>query len=183
MVSLNLTDEVFFNNGVSGASDVVGVSSGNNRVVRYKFISPPEGASSVSISIENSSAGNGSTPAALRFYIGTDPNSHINAGSTSLYTGDFVAKPASAYYTYTGEADILLLPEETYYLFVFPATTTFGWMYWYVAASLTAIGGAGLVRIYTKSGWVMATPYIDTGKDWNRVLTYIDTGNSWAICI
>lgn len=143
MASITLTNLTPYAGGKSGASSVVGYESSKNRVARYTMLTDSVGASSVSLSFSLNTIGDGTAPS-LRFYIGTDPSSHINAGASSSYTGT-LTRSGDTYVTYSGSANIVLLPSTTYYVYVFPANTTYGWMYWSKesgAAVATTSGGA-----------------------------------------
>ena len=128
MANIILTNPKFFKGGESGASYVVGFDSGVNRVVRYSFEPPSIGANKIDLSFLRNWTGGGTLPNTLRFYIGTDPNSHINAGVGYEYTGELARKQGT--YEYYGSADIVILPNRTYYVFVFPTTQTYGWVQW-----------------------------------------------------
>lgn len=118
-------------------SCVVGFESKINRVARYSFTSPSSGASSVSVSFAGATLGDG-TRTPLRFYIGTSSTDHANAGSGSTYTGEMSYSDG----TWSGTANIILNPSTSYYLWVFPSTTTYGWWWWHACtASLTTNGG------------------------------------------
>lgn len=143
MAEIILSNAAWFANGSGNASAVVGYESQRNRVVRYLMATPASGASSVALSFTGNWEGNGTLPEQLSFYIGTDPDSHANAGADSTKTGTLTR--TSGTYNYTGSADIILLPNTTYYVWVFPATTTFGWLYWGKQsgdAIVTTSGGA-----------------------------------------
>lgn len=173
---------LYYKNGTSGVSAVVGYESKSNRVARYKFTASATGASSVSVSIKNIYFGEGSKTTAIRFYITTSASSHANAGSSSTYSGTLTLTVSGGVYTATGLANILLMPNTVYYLWVFPGTTTYGWWYWNTPATLTVSGGAGLVYIDNGSRLVAAIPYIDTGTNWVQAMPYIDTGGTWKLC-
>lgn len=128
MANIILTNPKFFKGGESGASYVVGFDSGVNRVVRYSFEPPSIGANRVELSFLRNWTGGGTLPNTLRFFIGTDPDSHINAGVGFDYTGELTRKQGT--YEYYGSADIVILPNRTYYVFVFPTTQTYGWVQW-----------------------------------------------------
>lgn len=118
-------------------SRVVGYESTYNRVARYSFTSPSSGASHVDLSFTGMTLGGG-TQTPLRFYIGTDSTDHANAGAGSSYTGQMSYSNS----TWSGSADIILQPSTTYYLWVFPSTTTYGYWYWvYATATMTSNGG------------------------------------------
>lgn len=128
MANIILTNPKFFKGGESGASYVVGFDSGANRVVRYSFEPPSIGANRIDLSFLRNWTGGGTLPNTLRFFIGTDPDSHINAGVGYEYTGELARKQGT--YEYYGSADIVILPNRTYYVFVFPTTQVYGWVQW-----------------------------------------------------
>ena len=139
MANITLSSPSFFRNGVSGASAVVGYESGYNRVARYSFTAPATGATSVSLSFTSMWYGDGAMQKSFRFYIGTSSTSHTNAGAGSTYTGTITADANGT--NFTGTANITLAPNTTYYLFVFPENTTYGWYNWGGSASMSATGG------------------------------------------
>jgi len=134
MAKITLTDAIFYKEGDSGHGAAVGndwnktTETVAKRVVRYTMIAPSQGASSVTLEFLKCYEGHGTFPE-LRFYIGTSPNSHENAGPSSTYTGALTCSGSDAY-TFTGNANMILLPNTTYYVWVFPANTTYGWLYW-----------------------------------------------------
>lgn len=118
-------------------SPVVGYEGTYNRVARYSFTSPASGASEVSISFTGMTFVDG-TQKPLRFYIGTNNSDHANAGAGSTYTGEM----SYSGNTWSGSASILLQPATTYYLWIFPSTTTYGYWYWNTgSASMSTNGG------------------------------------------
>lgn len=164
MANITLTSPQFYKNGVSGVSAVVGYESQSNRVVRYSLRTDSLGASHVDLAFSGVSKGGGAVPR-LRFYIGTDPDSHADAGSAAVHTAPLTATDSQ----YTGGADILLLPETDYYVWVFPATQSFGWMHWSTGAG-TAVAncsGGALTRLTAEPGelgspmTLQLTPYGD----------------------
>jgi hypothetical protein len=190
MAVITLSGLTFFENGKSPAtSDVVGYENSQTRVVRYTFKAPSEGASHVKFTIANITKQSGFTDVAveesLRFYIGTSSTDHANGGAGSAYTGAVTVKQEwYDYYSANGEADILLLPDETYYLWIFPATTKYGWFYWYPETeTIEPSGSAGIVEISTGSGFVKAIPYIDNGSGWDVAPAYVDNGSAFKICV
>lgn len=164
-------------------SAVVGYESSSNRVARYSFKAPATGASGISLSGSGVSLGGGSSSAAIRYYITTSSTSHANAGSGSTYTGTLTLNVVSGEYKITGAANIILLPNATYYLWIFPGSTTYGWWYWISTMPLTTSGGAGLVYIDSGSSLAAYMPYIDTGSGWVQAMPYIDTGSEWKLSL
>lgn len=129
MATIELFNPLFYKAGASGKSGVVGCEyDGSRRVVRYTTLSPSTGANHVDLTFTGNWLGNGTLPETLRFYIGTDPDSHANAGADFTYTGTLSRTSGS--YDYSGSADIILLSTTIYYVWVFPASATYGWVYW-----------------------------------------------------
>lgn len=185
MATITTTSKVTINGGsTSGAQQIVGINSGKNQVVRFTFTTDSNGASSVSWSLPNNSKGAGTAPA-LRWYIGTDPNSHLNAGaSTTVYNGNVsVSNDGYGNLTFSGSANMVLVPNTIYYLWIFPGTTTYGFYYLTEnqQATLTTSGGAGVVYIDNGSSWDLYQCYIDNGSGWDLYIPYIDNGSSWDI--
>ncbi len=127
---LELNDGLFYRNGVSGASRIVGNDMGDStgrRVARYTFQAPATGASEETLTFHIAGLSDGSH-IPIRFFIGTEPDSHINAGPESGYTGELTL--AGDWMSFSGEAAKLLMPGKTYYLWVFPGEDSFGFYSW-----------------------------------------------------
>ena len=173
---------LYYKAGKSGISSVVGYEGKTNRVARYQFTAPATGANGISFSIGHIYFGEGSKTSDIRFYITTSNSSHANAGASAAYNGKASFSLYGGIYTVTGSANILLMPNTTYYLWLFPGSTTYGWWYWNTPATLTPSGGAGLVYIDNGSKLVAAIPYVDNGSKWVQVMPYIDNGSKWVLC-
>ena len=135
MATIFLSKPLFYKNGESGFSSVIGFEGKTRRVVRYAIESPFMGANKIDITLYTGGKGAGSH-IPLRFFIGTDPESHANAGSEYEYTGELIM--GSDNRTFTGSADYILIPSTTYYLWIFPAEDTLGW-YWGTRANYTSV--------------------------------------------
>ena len=127
MAVINLSTPLFYAGGVSGVSMVVGVESLRNRVARYTFQAPSQGASGINFTFSGNSKGRGDQPTEFYFYVGTSPNSHENAGVGYEYSGIL---SSNGNYIYTGTLNMVLYPNKTYYLWVFPTTSQYGWVFW-----------------------------------------------------
>lgn len=114
-------------------------------VVRYSFTAPSVGARKVTLSITGSYLETGN-PISLRFHISTSATSHIDADSTFEYTGNLDIQSDGV--TMAGGGEFMLLPNKTYYLWIFPNDARFG-LYGLgnAAAVLVTSGVAGGVRI------------------------------------
>lgn len=170
--------------GTSATSmKVVGYNNKKNCVARYSFKTDAVGASKVSWEIGGNSLGGGTRPA-LRWYITTSASSHINAGaSTTAYHGTVTVKNVQGYDVFSGSADVTLLPNTTYYLWIFPNTTTYGFYYLGEPdkATVTTSGGAGLVYIDNGGKFEAYQCYIDNGTKFELYMPYIDNGSSFDL--
>ncbi len=137
MAQITLQNKTLYAAGSSGASNVVGYESKRTRVVRYTLLTDAAGASRVTLTFVTGGLGGG-TWRELRFFIGTDPNSHKNAVGDVEYSGTLTRDGN----TFTGSVDMLLLPTTSYYVWVFPATTNYCWVKWGSSAAATTEGGA-----------------------------------------
>jgi hypothetical protein len=178
MAEIVLSNAIFYKAGSSGVSAIVGYESGTTRVARYTLVSPATGASHVALQFNNNLPfGDGTVPETLRFYIGTSETSHANAGASSEYTGTLTYTKVYTEYNYSGEADIVLLPNTTYYVWLFPASTATKYLQWNTApgaATATATGGA--ISVLTcgngtlgKSQILTVTKYADS---FTHTITY-----------
>lgn len=142
MATIFLTESLFYKNGESGVSRVIGFEDKARRVARFTIESPSTGATKFDITLYTGGRGAGSH-IPLRFFIGTDPESHANAGADYEYTGELTR--SSDGITFTGSASYLLIPATRYYLWIFPGEDTFGW-YWATrngfTSSITTAGAA-----------------------------------------
>ena len=154
MATLNLTSPVFYKNGEPGVSAVVGYESLSNRVVRYCLHTGQSGAGQVALAFSGNWKGSGTLPK-LHFYIGTDPDSHADAGASAPYTGTLAANG----YDYSGSAEVMLLPDTDYYVWVFPATQVFGWIQWsYVPGAAVADCSGGALTVLTAQPGTLGSP-------------------------
>lgn len=106
--------------------------SDGNRVIRFTFTTDSTGANSIHWKVSKFypwdwQQGNyQSTPIPLNFYIGTDPDSHKFSGAEETrITGEvsiYLSPNGISEECYlSGAAEIKLLPNTTYYLWIFPA--------------------------------------------------------------
>lgn len=191
MATLKTTARVFFQNGASANSNLVGYISGVSYVVRYTFSTDDiqAGASSIRVDVPASPTTSndwglvGSLPT-LRFKVTTSATSHVGAGpSTADYDGvvSFVSY-GGTYYLSIPTTNIVLLPGSTYYLYVFAGSTAGGYFYnRQTLIELETSGGAGIVLIYNGKTWDTYQCYIYTGSKWELFLPYIYTGSAWAL--
>ena len=164
------------------AGHLVGRNGGKNVVARYSFTTDAVGASGVSWTLDRNSLGGGiSQP--LRWYITASSTSHINAGaSTTIYHGDVTISTKDGWKVFSGSTDIVLLPNTTYYLWIFPATTTYG--FWYLTEKQTATvettGAVGLARIHEGGAFSAYRAIIHNGSMWGTYRPIIHNGSSWG---
>lgn len=140
MATIQLTEPYFYKAGKGGVSRVVGVESGAARVVRYGFTAPDTGASEVQLTLSGMALKAGQA-IGLRFFITTDPESYANPGTDAPYLGSLTFQ--SGYTQAAASAKTLLLPGQTYYLWIFPAVRVYGWYGWALEeATLRTQGGS-----------------------------------------
>lgn len=142
-MTIMLTNPTFYAGGEGGSSSVVGFESQRNRVVRYNLIVPSDGANRIDLSFSGNWKGGGTTPSKFGCKIGTDPDEYANAGTG--YEPTTVLNRIGTSYDYVGSADVLIIPNVQYYVWVYPISTTFGWFYWGKAsgdATIETYGGA-----------------------------------------
>ena len=171
----------FYYGGQPDGSRVVGIESKRTRVARYA-INSATGATGISLLLNIGGVGDGAE-IPLRFYISTDPQSHVDADASAEFPGDLTLDETGK--IFTGEAKIFLLPGVTYYLWVFPngtADENYGWYSWYNTDNnlhtVTLIGGAGVVYIGNADGTVdMYQFYVGNGNGADLVLPYLGNGS------
>ena len=190
-MAITTTNKTYYDAGViTTSSIIVGYEGGSNRVVRLTFTTNDNpynltGASSLSWSLGGNYKPDDASVPTLRWYVGTSSTSHINAGiSTTEYHGNVTATNNSGEYTFSGSADIILLPNTTYYLWIFPSVEKYS--YYHMSkdkgATVTLSGSAGLVHIDDGTGFNMYQAYIDNGTGWDLYMPYIDNGTGWDLC-
>lgn len=165
------------------SSQIVGYALSKNRVVRFTFATDNIGASHVSWFLENNYLATTNAPS-LRWYMGTDPASHVNAGaSTATYCGEVTATTNEGVTKLSGDADIVLLPNTAYYLWIFPSTANHGYynLTELQQARVTPSGGAGLVFIDNGSTLEAYQAFIDNGTGLDLCLPYIDDGSKFNL--
>ena len=145
MATIQLSNPTYYRKGETGGySSVIGNEDPEtNRVARFEFTSPSIGANHVSFSIFYGYLMSQSSKKTMRFYIGTSPVSHANAWRTSAYHGEVKTSVNADQYTFSGEADLLLLPDTKYYLWIFPGETDDGWCYYGLVLNVSTIETAG----------------------------------------
>ncbi len=175
---------------VSAYAQGCGFDAGKNRVMRFAFTTGSTGASEIRWKLSYIYMYSWAYPQIpMRFYIGEDPDSHLNAGAnTSQYTGDVTVYMDTVYNSESymeGSAKIRLKANTTYYLFLFPAQASqcyyaSGYLDPAPSMHLEASGaGVGLVYIDTGTEIISTIACIDDGENWNMCIPQIDNGVSW----
>ena len=188
MATITLSNPCFYYDGQSVTEAWVGFTSTNYRIVRYEFTAPGEGASHIELNITDAwfLSGSNAEHHDFCFYVDTSPTSHTNANSDSPYTGKLtMTLAADGSSIFTGEADVLLIPNTKYYVWIFSnsATSTRYTNYGFELAvtMVTTSGGAGLVHIDNGSGFDAYQIYIDNGSSWDLYMPFIDNGSSFEL--
>lgn len=188
MAVIELTDGLFYREGQSATTMAVGNEWADDRaisrVARYTFTAPSEGAQKVKVTFHTGGRSAGDSHIPIRFFIGTDPDSHANAGATYEYTGELTLE--SDWITFTGEADVLLLPEKTYYLWVFPGNDeVYCYYYWdryTYKQTLETEGSACVVSVVRNGAWWLALIYCTYKGNWWLCAGYVCRGGKWYLC-
>lgn len=177
---LESTTGTFYKDGKVVTSRVVGYESQVNRVARYSFLTPAEGANHIEITFYSNGLADGSQ-IPVRFYIGTDAESHANAGAGSEYTGELTLGSDGETFTWSG--DILLMPDTTYYIWFFPGKATYGYYSWYGAgtSTLETSGGAGLARVVQNGALQPYRFYAKKGGTLSLYLPYVRVGDQMVL--
>lgn len=177
MSAITLLEPKYFRSGQEWDYEQVGNAYSAGKpvpsVLRYKFVAPKLGANYIKLKFSKWYLETGNN-VALRFFVGTDPESHIDADGTFPYSGDLPLDDSGTYML--GESKMLLTPGKTYYLWVFPAESTFGVYSWEnVEYNLESSGISGVARIGSD-----AKKYLSTvgGK---LYIPVICDGSSWKI--
>ena len=177
-----------FQGGTPVQQYVVGYASATNWVARYSFSVGSTGANALQWDLINNYLAGGSLTAGLEWQINTSPSSYANAnGSSASYpaagTVSITDMGGGSYRFFGSAGNFILLPNTTYYLWIFPATTTYGYfnLTEMQTATVAPSGAAGIVRIYYGATAATYQPYIYTGSGWQMVIPYICNGSSWIM--
>lgn len=131
MATITTSEPEFYQDGTSGASAAIGYADNVNRVARYSFSTPADGASKIDISGLRVSKGDGAyASVGFGFFVTDDANSYANAGEGSSYHGKLTfAVENGVCYGKGSVSGLNLLPNTTYYIWVFPLSKKYGWWY------------------------------------------------------
>lgn len=176
-----------FQNGTPVPQYVVGYASSSNWVARFSFSIGGTGANSLQWDLINTYLAGGNLNAGLEWQINTSPSSYGNAnGSSPSYPAAgtvSITDMGGGSYKFFGSADnFILLPNTTYYLWIFPATTSYGYFYLtqLQTATVAPSGAAGIVRIYSGTSALTYQPYI-YNSGWKMLIPYISNGSNWIM--
>lgn len=170
-MTIELNDVQFYRNGKPGATRIVGNETDTPEgrlVVRYTFTVPEPGAARVNITFRIGGVDRGAA-IPIRFHIGTDPESHVNAGPDAPYIGELVL--AENQFSFSAEARVPLMPGRTYYIWAFPGNDQFGYYYW---NQLNAIS------VLETSGAAFLLP-VALGGVWRRIMLHVAIGGKWLL--
>ena len=200
-----LSNPIYFKGGDdAGDSRLVGIVARLNRVVRYTLtLDAGECATHLSIDMDSgnytqwgdyTSEGwkDVNDETSLYFYIGTDPDEFVNAGYdqvsratgkvTMVYRGGYgIEENLSWNMTLSG--DVLLVPGVTYYLWVYPGYTSYGYFTWYDTGAgrfkydIELSGNPGLAHI----NGVAYQSYIGNGTEYELFLPCGGNGSSFDL--
>ncbi len=147
MATINTSAPLFYIQGISGASNIVGRENDRNRVARYEFIVPAGvTASKISCNFGQIYAGSGSPT--IRYKVNQDPNSYANANGASGFAYDGTVETylsGSLYYARIVSGGITINGPGTYYLWLFPGGINNAYWSWNSNATSLEITEA---RIY-----------------------------------
>lgn len=170
--------------GDTATSAIVGYESSKNRVMRYMFETDSDGASHIYVELTNLYFRSGNIYQDICWYIGTDANSHKNAnasaGSASMGKLTF----GSSYHAAEIDADVILLPNTTYYLWLFPSVSTYSCYDISTNSTdntLNMTGSAGLVYVKSGSEMKKCQAYVKSGSTWKLHIPYKKNGSSWEM--
>lgn len=103
----------------------IGVNGGKNNIMRYQFTTGSSGASHIYFKMGYTRLYDGSY-IDICWYVGTSATSHTNANKAQGSASNGTVTFDSNHHSFTLDADINLSPSTTYYLWLFPAVTTYG---------------------------------------------------------
>lgn len=104
-------------------------------------------------------------------------------------------KSSDGYNGYYCDITCELMPGTTYYIYIWVSVSGGAWdvlTFPYTGGgstsrstrteiTFTTSSDAGMVRIYTSSGWKQAIPYVYTSGGWKQAIPYVYSGG-WKIC-
>lgn len=163
--------------GSTTSSAWIGYSYSTIRTVRYQFTTGSDGATSITFSFQGPTNPSGdSTAASINWYVTTSDTSHASAGASATKNGTCSASYNSSTYAWTisvSNGSVKLLPNTTYYLWLFPNHSSGNYYLtvnssWATSMSITLDGsyksytltfsqGVGTSLTVTKSGTTLSS--------------------------
>ena len=191
-----------YSGGSATSSKWIGYSGSTIRTVRYQFTTGNDGATAISFSFQGPTTPSGnSTAASINWYVTTDGTSHVSAGASATKNGTCSASYNSSTYAWTisvSGGSVKLLPNTTYYLWLFPnhssgnyyLTINSSWATnmsitldgTYKSYTLTFSQGAGTNLEVTKDGSTITSGSIVYTGDVIQVWYNASTGYTNATC-
>lgn len=142
MAIITTTAPLFYIQGISGASNIVGRESDRNRVARYSF-TVPAGVTASKISCNFGQIYAGSGNPVIRYKVNQNADSYANANGGAGFSYDGTVETylsGSLYYARIVDGNITINGPGTYYLWLFPASSDNAYWSWNSnAISLTII--------------------------------------------
>lgn len=129
MAQITTSAPIFYSNGVSGASQIVGYESNRIRVARYSF-TVPAGVTASKISVNFGQIYTGGGSPAISFKINQDPNSYANALGFNADGAVEAYNDGGRFYARVSGGNIEINTAGTYYLWIFPANGGYGYWAW-----------------------------------------------------
>lgn len=140
MAELSLTYENY-KNGTSGVSKIVGYESGGNRIVRMAFTTPSTGATSLYFDILLTAPA-GERQAGINYKLTDKSTGWESAGADSENDGSLELEfNGSNWHGFIKNIPVKLLPNKTYYLWIFPKTTTYGYFAYLEDRNVLSVDG------------------------------------------
>ena len=181
--SITVSGYQFYSGTGAAASQVVGWDNGKLRYVRYTIVASSTGAGASHLSIKKGTVGlQAGAAIGLRFFITTDPQFYEQLPTVYASTGlSLTGKNEGGYYTFTGDADVLLLPGKEYYLYIFPGTSTYGSYLWNgpAAITITPSGAAGVIRIKEGDQEVVIIPTVKENGEFITLSATVKDGENF----
>lgn len=191
-----------YSGGSTASSKIIGYSYSTIRTVRYQFTTDSNGATAISFSFQGPTNPSGnSTSASINWYVTTSSTSHASAGASSTKNGTCSASYNSSTYAWTisvSNGEVKLLPNTTYYLWLFPnhgsgnyyLTINSSWATsmsitlsgTYQAKTLTISKGAGTTLTVTKNGSTLSSGATVYTGDVITVSFSVNTGYTGISC-
>lgn len=183
-MGVTVKEIAFYKAGSSVTSPVAGYESTSRRVVRYTLEVDGQGANELTLFHQFSKNSGVSLPD-LCVNLSTESDAYTNAnGDTSGYLATMSRRSDIDAFEVTLR-NIVLVPGQVYYLWVYPKSDTYAWVNYHSDSSywnVTVSGSAGLVYIDSGNGFEPYQCYIDNGSGWDLCIPFVDNGTTWDMC-